>query len=93
MCLSARALVKLERFDEADARIEHALSIYPGFARPHEVRGELLFAKGELPGAAEAFQQALKLDPKRQRARMKLGRVFMYMGRVEEALALKAEFM
>ena len=93
LCLSALALIKLERFDEANARIEHALSIYPEFARPHEVRGELLLAKNELPGAAEAFQQALKLDPKRQRARMKLGQVFMYMGRVEEAQALKAEFM
>ena len=93
MCLSARALVRLKRFDEANARIDHALSIYPEFARPHEVRGELLLAKGELSGAAEAFQQALHLDPKRQRARMQLGQVFMIMGRVEEAQALKAEFM
>ncbi len=93
LCLSARALVKLERFDEANARIDHALSIYPKFARPHEVRGELLLAKGELPDAADALQQALKLDPERQRARMKLGQVFMYMGRVEEAQALKDEFM
>ena len=58
LCLSARALVKLGRFDEANARIEHALSIYPAFARPHEVRGELSLAQGNLPDAAEAFQQA-----------------------------------
>jgi len=93
LCLSARALVKLGRFDEANARIEHAMSIYPEFARPHEVRGELLLAKGELPEAAEAFQQSLKLDPKQQRTRMKLGQVFMYLGRVDEAQALKTEFM
>ncbi len=93
LCLSARALVKLERFDEANARIEHALSIYPEFARPHEVRGELLLAKGEMPAAAEAFQQTLKLDPKRQQTRMKLGQVFMHMGRVEEARALQGELM
>ena len=93
MCLSARALVSLERFDEANDRIEKALSIYPEFARPHEVHGELLLAKGDLPGAAEAFQQTLKLDPKRQRARMKLGQVFLLLGRVEDAQALKTEFM
>jgi len=93
LCLSARVLVMLKRFDEATARIEQAMSIYPEFARPHEVRGDLLFAKGELPDAAKAFQQALKLDPKLQRTRMKLGQVFLYLGRSEEAEALKAEFM
>ncbi len=31
LCLSARALVKLGRFDEANARIERALSIFPEF--------------------------------------------------------------
>jgi tetratricopeptide (TPR) repeat protein len=93
LCLSARALLSLEQFDEANSRIEHALSIYPEFARPHEVLGELLLAKGELPDAAEAFQQALKLDPTRQRARMNLGKVLLVLGRAEEAQALKSEFM
>ncbi len=93
LVLSARALLKLERFDEASARIEHALSIYPEFARPHEVRGDLLLAQGQPTAAAEAFQHSLKLDPKRQRIRMKLGQVFMNLGRVEEARALKAEFI
>jgi len=91
LCLSARALVKLERFDEANARIEQALSIFPEFARPHEVRGDLLLAQGRATAAVEAFQQALKLDPKRQRIRMKLGPVLMRLGRVEEARALKTK--
>ena len=69
------------------------MSIYPEWARPHEVRGELLLAKGILSDAAEAFRQALKLDPKRQRSRMKLGQVLMILGRVDEARALKDEFM
>jgi tetratricopeptide (TPR) repeat protein len=93
LCLSARALVKLERFDEASARIERALSIFPEFERAYEVRGELLLAKGELPAAAEAFQQAVNLNPKRQQTRMKLGQVFMRLGRAEEARALKGEIM
>ncbi len=93
LCLSARALLKLERFDEANARIDRALSIFPEFERAHEARGDLQLARGELPAAAEAFQQALKLAPKQQRTRMKLRRVFMRMGRVEEARALKGEYM
>jgi tetratricopeptide (TPR) repeat protein len=93
LVLSARALVKLERFDEATARIEAALSIYPEFARPYEVRGDLLLAQGKPSAAAEAYQESLKLDPERQRGRMKLGQVLMLLGRVEEARALKAEFI
>jgi len=84
-------LVKLERFDEANERIEQALSIFPEFARPHEVRGDLLLAQSRPGAAADAFQEALKLDPKRQRIRMKLGPVLMHLGRVEEARALKTE--
>ncbi len=93
LCLSARALLKLERFDDADARIDQAMSIYPEWARPHEVRGELLLAKGILSDAAEAFRKALNLDPKLQRSVIKLGQVLMILGRVEEARALKDEFM
>jgi len=93
LCLSARALVKLQRFDEANARIERALSIFPEFERAHEARGELLLAQGQLPAAAEALQQALRLDPNRQQTRIKLGRLFMRMGRVDDARALKDEFM
>jgi len=91
LCLSARALVKLERFDEANARIEQALSIFPEFARPHEVRGDLLLAQSQPTEAVGAFQQALELDPKQQRIRMKLGPVLMRLGRVEEARALKTK--
>jgi len=93
LCLSARALVKLERFDEANLRIDRALSIYPKFAIPYEIRGESLLAKGDLHDSAEAFEQALKFDPKLQRTRMKLGQVLMILGRVEEARELKDEFL
>ena len=93
LCLSARALLKLQRYDESNARIERALDVFPEFARAHELRGELLFAKGELVAASEAYQQAAKLDPKRQQSRVKLGQVFLHMGRVEDAAALKGEFL
>ncbi len=93
LCLLARALLKLDRHDEANERIEQALSICPEFARPYEVRGDLLLAQGRASAAVEAFHQSLKLDPKRQGVRMKLGPVLMALGRVEEARALKTEFV
>lgn len=93
LCLSARVLLKLKRFDEANARIEHALSIYPEFAGPYEVRGDLMLAQGQPGAATEAFQKSLELDPKQQRIRIKLGKVFMYLGREEETQSLKSEFI
>ncbi len=93
MCLSARALIKLGRFDDASERIERALALYPQYARPFDARGELFFAKGEFPEAAEAFQKALSLDPSRQRTRMQLGQALLIQGKVDEADALKADFM
>jgi len=93
LCLSARVLLKLKRFDEAHASIEKALSIFPEFAIPYGVRGELLLAQGRPAAAAEAFQKSLEIEPGQQRFRMKLVNTLMYLGRVEEARALKAEFV
>jgi len=93
LCLSARSLVKLGRFDEASDRIELAVSIYPEFAIPYDAQGDLFHAKGELHASAESFQRALELNPKMQQTRMKLGQVLMHLGRVEDARALKKEFL
>jgi len=93
LCLSAKALTALQKFPDAKARIEKAISLYPKFARPHEVNGELLMAQGNLPDAVDAFQMALKLDPGLQRSRIKLGQVFLHLGRTDDAQALKEEFM
>ena len=93
LCLSARALVKLGRLEEARERIDQALSIFPKFERGHEALGELLLAKGELPAAAKAFEQALKINPERRHTRINLGRLLMRMGHVDKAQALRGEFL
>ena len=93
LCLSARALVKLDRYQDADERIERATSLYPEFARPHEARGELLAAQGLVQDAVDAFRKALALDPKRQQARIRLGQLLLVLGEVDEARALQSEFM
>ncbi len=93
LCLSARALTRLGRLDDADREVEKALSLFPEFDRAHEVQGDLLLAKGDLPAAAGAFEEALKLNPNRQQTRMKLGRLRMRMGHVDKAKALRGEFL
>jgi tetratricopeptide (TPR) repeat protein len=91
LCLSARALIELGRLPDADTRIGKALSVYPEFARAHEVRGDLFFARGDVHAAAEAYQRVLELDPKRHRARLQLVQAYLHLGRVDEAWELQAE--
>ena len=93
LCLSARALVKLGRLEEANGRIDEAMSLFPEFERAHEARGELLIAKGELPAATKALEKALELNPDRQQTRIRLGRLFMRMGYVDKAQALRGDFL
>ena len=85
--------MKLQRYDEANERIDRAMQIYPKFARPFEARGELCLATGELHDAAEAFREALNRDPQLRRARIKLGQALLMLGRTSEAEALKSEFV
>ena len=58
LCLSARTLTRLGRFDEAQAQINTALGAFPEFDRAYEARGDLLVAKGELTDAADALGEA-----------------------------------
>ena len=50
-------------------------------------------AQGLVHDAVDAYRQALELDPKRQQARMRLGQLLLILGEVDEAQALKSEFM
>ena len=57
------------------------------------MRGELLAAQGQVHDAVDALRKALVLDPKRQPARVRLGQLLLILGEVDEARALKSEFM
>ncbi|MCP4271765.1 MAG: tetratricopeptide repeat protein [Gammaproteobacteria bacterium] len=92
LCLSAQALIQLKHLDSANTRIEHALSLFPRFDRVFDVRGDLLVAQDDLAAAVEAFKQVLKLNPKRQQTRIKLGQILLHLGRLEEVDVLRDEF-
>lgn len=93
LCLSALTLTRLGRFDEAELQIDAALGIFPKFERAYEAKGDLLIAQGELADAVEALEEALRLDPARQKTRLKLGRLFLRMGYVDKARRLRGEFL
>lgn len=58
---------------------------FPADWRPHEFRGEYLKQQSDLPGAEQAFQQAVDLAPNRAGLRLKLADVLVGLHRYEDA--------
>lgn len=70
-----RALLATDPEGEAPAWIEHLTATYPRSASPWVLRGALLERRGDAPGAASAFREALTRDPHDPDARAGLSRV------------------
>ena len=85
LCLSARALIRLEQFDAAKDQINAALAMFPDFARPHEILGELYLQQKEPLLAVDAFKRAIDLSPNSFILYDKLGTTLLKLGRAEEA--------
>jgi len=82
-------LLELDRYADAAARVERALSAHPDVAVFHELHGRVLAAKGESPdGARAAFDRALELDPKNAGASIGLAELAAQAGDIDAALAL-----
>ncbi|PYM65410.1 MAG: hypothetical protein DMD79_04770 [Candidatus Rokuibacteriota bacterium] len=64
-----------------------AVELDPGSASGHQALGRVLVARGELTRAADAFQESLRLGPKRGEALNDLGGTLDRLGRPDEALA------
>ena len=52
-----------QRYDDALPHFREALRLRPGDADIHTNLGALLASRGDLSGAIQAFEQALKLNP------------------------------
>mgnify|MGYP001158554389 CR=1 FL=1 len=85
MCVSARALIKLDELELAESRVKSASKLYPDFPKPHEILGQICARRGEKEQAAEAFAMAITLDPTSPDTHMKLGMALMGLGKTEEA--------
>ena len=80
MCLSARALLMLGRYADAEARLDVAIEQAPDFPRPHVIVGEMRLNQTKLDDAADAFRHAIELGDDDPNTRLKLSRALILMG-------------
>ena len=85
LCLSARALIRLKRFDESEKRLNQVLSLFPQFARPHEILAELFNAQGRPKQASTAFKKAIELGANSPDIHQKLSISLAAEGEMEDA--------
>ena len=80
LCLSARALIMLQKHAQAEERVNNAMTLYPQFPRPYIVRGELRLIQGRADQAARDFRQAMELGDQDPNTRVKLSRALAMQG-------------
>jgi Tfp pilus assembly protein PilF len=66
-------LVRLNRFDDAQAAVEASLKADPNFAAAHELLGSLLSRKLQMADATREYRRAVELQPDFSRAQLDLG--------------------
>ena len=81
----ALALVRADRFDEAQGRVEEALRADPSLPDAHELLGGLFVRKRQLAEAASEYRRTLELQPASSRAHLRLGNVLAAQGDVRAA--------
>jgi Flp pilus assembly protein TadD len=79
------AYMRRERFEEAAARLQAALSLDPHDAMLHTAMGDLLLAQKRYGDAVASFEHALDLDPQQSAIHNKAAIAYAYAGRLEVA--------
>jgi predicted CXXCH cytochrome family protein len=81
----ALALVRGDRFDEAQQRAEAAVQADPNLADAHELLGGLFVRKRQLLEAAREYRRTVELQPASSRAHLRLGNVLAAQGDISGA--------
>jgi cytochrome c-type biogenesis protein CcmH/NrfG len=76
----ALALVRGDRFDEAQTRAEAAIAADPAFADAYELLGGLYLRNRRLADAVRAYRRMVELRPDSPRARLRLGNALAAQG-------------
>jgi tetratricopeptide (TPR) repeat protein len=69
----ALMLVRLDRFDDAQAAVEAGLKADPNLPAAHELLGSLLSRKSQMADATREYRRAVELEPDFSRAQLDLG--------------------
>ena len=81
LCLSARALIRLQKFDEAENHLNKALVLFPESARTHEILGELLLVQKKPEQAVDVLKRAVHFGIDSTEVDQKLSTALMMLGR------------
>lgn len=92
LCLSARALCRLRRYDDADKLLRDALALFPDFARPYEVLGEIALARQQPEKAVDALRRAIHIGTDSSDSYEMLATALNTIGRDEEAQKVIREY-
>jgi len=71
--------------------IQHAISLAPRSARAHATLANILMARGDFPGACQAWQKVLELDPAYPEVFSKLGQCYNRMDQPEKAIEIQRQ--
>lgn len=74
LCMAARSLIAMLKFDEASIHIEKAKLLHPKFSVAHETFADLGLIEGRYHEAIDAYQHAISLDPGRSDLHLKIAR-------------------
>ncbi len=84
-CEMAKALIKLQRRDEAIAQLDQAVKVGKDFWEAHSLLGEQLAFNGRIAEARRQFEETLRLNPNVAIAHYNLGVVLVKQGQLAEA--------
>jgi tetratricopeptide (TPR) repeat protein len=66
-------LVRLNRFEDAQAAVEASIKADANFSSAHELLGSLLSRKSQMADATREYRRAVELQPDFSRAQLDLG--------------------
>ncbi|HZR29004.1 MAG TPA: tetratricopeptide repeat protein, partial [Terriglobales bacterium] len=92
LCIYARSLSALHRFDQATLIARRALAANSASAEPHEILGGIALGQHNLGKALVEYEQALLLEPHSQSATQELAQVYQH-GTISRAMLAKIEKM
>jgi tetratricopeptide (TPR) repeat protein len=87
-------LASQKKFEEAIAAYRAGALAAPARARPRELLGHVLFDRGELKGAREAYEDALRVEPKAAlEARIGVARLDAEENKLDDAMGRMDELL
>jgi len=83
--LLSHAFIQMQRYDEAEAKLDFAIKLVPDYANLYEDLGSLYMLQGRVEEGVRLLEQAVQMNPQLSSAHKKLGAALAEMGEIEAA--------